>query len=1434
MHKKVFRVFLSSTFSDFQAEREALRNRVWPEMEALCASRGAYFQAIDLRWGISPSAASSQETLDICLEEVRRCKSLSPKPKPNFILLVGNRYGWRPPASRIPEPDFKRLLEALAPDDFKLIQDIYRLDENAPTPERLLLSKDQISQMGIDWPEIEPKLVDILLKAAEACDLNSERYSYSATHQEILEGLFEQADPRDNILAILRGIRGLPESSKDEKAQAYSDYREDGDLDDSVKARLASLRESIKSAIPESQIIACEAEWKGTDSAPVSLDHLEDCCRSVEAFLRRRIEAELPDDRAESEIEQDQEEQTEFLWSRSRALRGRNPEISKALEYIHQAGNGNPCIIRGPEGSGKSSVLAGVLDAALKADDSGTCYYSFTGASPRSWSIKTCLSDLAIRISNDLKLDRSELPEFGNLRELSNWIFSHFGSDDEASAAIIIFDGVDQFVDFQTDGLEEVFPSRIPPSVRCILSAASGEWADRLVARYPEACILDLAPPSASERDDILEYYLQGRRLTGPQREAILKTAEKSGLPLWLRLAAQAARRLHSWDEPPRFPEDLDGMVRFILKDLENRHGPEFTRRCLRYIQYSRFGLSETELRAIAWKDVDIRSEFESRKSPDQPAVDSLPPILWSRLYFDLDPYLNEYWYDGQLLYKFFHKVFGRIASESSSQEKRDYHGRLADWFTSIPLYSGKVPNARKLMEEVYHLSLSGRGAEARRRTTDFAYAMAKCSLNRSDDWLEDFERSDSGSEDSVFNEWRGFARSRSHLLRRGDGGWTADKILLQTAVECGEESPVTKSAEAWISKGFCDWTWFRTVRPRGHLIPDSTLTIEVPKDDLERVFYQKNGAILGLSSSCLVFAWKASGKLEQTSRVIRDRLDLDGAECSGGALQFEDGQLAVLSSDGFSAFLLLVDSDLQSVRKIALRVGEPGGGTVLKSREALIWFNDGTLIQWDPKAGITRSVKAHSGSIRRAIEGARGEILSWASDKTLSIWIADGTLIPISREKAEYNLHDSSPGMVSLSDGRFVVWEDNDSPIGITVINPDGSLHQTWEVSGGYINRIIPGTEGTILVFIDDRIEQRNIEGRLIREYLGHEGIVIGGVLLPDGQLISWDTNKDIIRWTAEGHIKARSNSGLDLSFAPDCDIKLGLDNKILINNWSNLQVIDSSRIAANPGQAEAKIGVFGAYVLPNGNTVTYDQRGRLAIWDEHCNLIRDIDNVQIKIIAILELESGNFVTLCSSSIMLWDPRGDKLGEFQQSFGDYDLSIMAVSESSFIVSGPRNVWLFTEKLLMNGLLSKPRRWNPLVYSGGFTGMTDEGDFLIRRYGAADDDPDQYHLLDSHFNKIKSIQEVSEVSLRKSDGHSYDWILSKCGARLSSRDNFIELRKKDDNALICRWHPFSSCNPLHLYPDGRVLLSDGGYVRFLQLHAGIKELSLCTDGKMKG
>ncbi len=105
--RPVIRVFVSSTFSDMKNERNALAAEVYPKLEELCQKNGFQFQAIDLRWGVSSEAGLDHRTMRICFDELRRAQEISPEP--NFLVLLGNRYGWRPLPEAISESEFEAL-----------------------------------------------------------------------------------------------------------------------------------------------------------------------------------------------------------------------------------------------------------------------------------------------------------------------------------------------------------------------------------------------------------------------------------------------------------------------------------------------------------------------------------------------------------------------------------------------------------------------------------------------------------------------------------------------------------------------------------------------------------------------------------------------------------------------------------------------------------------------------------------------------------------------------------------------------------------------------------------------------------------------------------------------------------------------------------------------------------------------------------------------------------------------------------------------------------------------------------------------------------------------------------------------------------------------------------------------------------------------------
>lgn len=80
MPSNVVRIFLSSTFTDFKAERNILPQRAYPELRQYCSKNGLDFQVADMRWGVTQDMVDDHQVTDLCLMEIENCQKLSVGP----------------------------------------------------------------------------------------------------------------------------------------------------------------------------------------------------------------------------------------------------------------------------------------------------------------------------------------------------------------------------------------------------------------------------------------------------------------------------------------------------------------------------------------------------------------------------------------------------------------------------------------------------------------------------------------------------------------------------------------------------------------------------------------------------------------------------------------------------------------------------------------------------------------------------------------------------------------------------------------------------------------------------------------------------------------------------------------------------------------------------------------------------------------------------------------------------------------------------------------------------------------------------------------------------------------------------------------------------------------------------------------------------------
>jgi NACHT domain- and WD repeat-containing protein len=410
---RTFRIFVSSTFADLVAERNALHEHVFPLLHDFCMQHGARFQAIDLRWGVSEEAGLDQQTINICLDEIDRCRTTSPRP--NFVVLLGDRYGWQPPPPQIRAQEFEEILGRVTREEEGLLREWYVLDKNAVPPEYYLKPRERGGDLEDPeaWFRLEEQLHSILEKAVEDMPLeHADRLKYvaSATEQEIYNGVIRS--PEEHVFCFFRSIEGLP---GDESAKDYVNLGPNKCRDPVATAKLDGLKGTLKGILPRQNVrddeLHSELEvekpykvrWTGPDpqdpnKPPITLDHIPLLCGEVYAALRSVIEDEINQMEEVDPLARETDAHEEFAKDRARLFTGRTGIVDRIGSYIEQR-TGSPLVVWGAPGSGKSAVIARAGQLAEERYP-GAIVLRFIGVTPESSNVRSLLDSLCRQISD--------------------------------------------------------------------------------------------------------------------------------------------------------------------------------------------------------------------------------------------------------------------------------------------------------------------------------------------------------------------------------------------------------------------------------------------------------------------------------------------------------------------------------------------------------------------------------------------------------------------------------------------------------------------------------------------------------------------------------------------------------------------------------------------------------------------------------------------------------------------------------------------------------------------------------------------------------------------------------------------------------------------------------------------------------------------------
>ena len=798
--RPIIRVFVSSTFSDLLHERNALQDHVWPELERYCLLHNFQFQAIDLRWGVPGEAGLDHRTMRICMEELRRSQEVSPQP--NFLILLGDRYGWRPLPEEITEAEFQSLkAKATAQGELEALETWYRCDNNAVPPVYVLRSRrpedrplgdtndytvgtrktrDNPDAADTPWELVEKALWHIINRAFPPSPANLVgrfrrilgrdkplpslvKFQTSATEQEIWHGALRVADAPRHVLAFSREIGNLGAVAEDPRLRDaatghpglkdFVNVDESGNTDPLLHEAVQTLKTRLRQMLGENYLEAPEraklqrtSDSAGQPCLEISTDHLDSLCTQILDRLVPIIQQQIDDyyhvpetvagaslsGEVLRDLKREREEHERFAAERAPVgvFVGREAEKAKILAYLAGASD-RLFIVYGVSGSGKSALLA-VAAGEAAAQPGAIVVQRFLGITKRSSDLRSLLVDLCQGLREHFRL-ADELPT--NVRMLEKEFYEQLKNATAQRPIRIFLDALDQLDPADAaDSLWWIRSTPLPPHAKLVLSCLSD--SDDEVAGRPYAvlkqrgfltpdnsvAIEHLSPPEAQL---LWTRWLDQarRRLTDRQQAAVaarilVPKATAHRQPLYLRILFEESRLWRSYDVPPRLGASLPKLLRSLLDrlSLPAAHGP-LVEPALAYLVSARYGLVETELLEILLRDPDYRHKLIAGAQHALPAkAKRIPIALWSRLRYDLAPYLTERGAPGGSVLHFYHRQVGNYAAErfaGTPARRYQWHRRLARYFRRQPWWLESPEEQRRRMQPPY----SARPAHVRKIT---------------------------------------------------------------------------------------------------------------------------------------------------------------------------------------------------------------------------------------------------------------------------------------------------------------------------------------------------------------------------------------------------------------------------------------------------------------------------------------------------------------------------------------------------------------------------------------------------------------------------------------------------------------------------------------------------------------------------------------------
>lgn len=562
IHLKNINIFLSSTFNDMHAERDYIRKEVVPALNEKLEPFGYRINIIDLRWGVDTISEGEDnresKVLRVCMDAIKDCK-------PYFIGLLGNRYGWMPPADRV---------------------------------EKAIAAYRGITD--VDYETDAPPM--------------------SVTEMEIVIGSLSDVDMLDHSLFFFRNPV-VYDMIDDWQLNQYVNSGEDASEKD---RRQQTLKNKIHHACSlhghSDRIITYTPNWDVDLNKFYGFEEIRSAIISHILSDLNLDNIELP----HSNIPEETAVAEAFLGSLKRNFIGREEMVTKLLDYFQAPFDAasslslpRAFVVSGDSGSGKSSILAEVFYCLQKeATNNPLVLLHAAGVTENTIKEDGLLRNIVHSLSGlcDITLEDSEIP----YKELIPDLIKKCQT--QGRNIVLLIDSV-EYLDID---LKRRFMSFLPASVRMLITAQPRE-AELLILNNRDFQRIDIGDYSIEDARQLIAKTLHENYKELPHRltDLILQKTLPNGKPsfsnpMWLQIVMSALMELGSEDFQTikdvdvdaddlkielylenfikAVPASVEDLFLLFIEKASSYFDENFIKRSICLIALSRYGISEGDL----------------------------------------------------------------------------------------------------------------------------------------------------------------------------------------------------------------------------------------------------------------------------------------------------------------------------------------------------------------------------------------------------------------------------------------------------------------------------------------------------------------------------------------------------------------------------------------------------------------------------------------------------------------------------------------------------------------------------------------------------------------------------------------------------------------------------------------------------------------------